>query len=62
MKFTLKIDLENEAMQEGADLAEALRKVANAIEPRTHAGLEQCESHIWDRNGNKVGRWAVKGG
>jgi hypothetical protein len=48
--FELKIELENDAMRDGAAIAEALRSIANVIEPRTEAGLPGCTSKIWDKN------------
>lgn len=62
MVFTLKIKLGDDGMLDGADLAQALRTIANTLEPRTEDGLPGCESKVWDRNGNTVGRWAVKEG
>ena len=58
MKFTLSIELENEAMQTGDDVARALRKVA--VQLRGHELNRDDGWKILDANGNTVGRWAVK--
>lgn len=60
MVFEVRLVLENDAMQEGADVAEALRKIADTIEVRTRDGLPGCASKVWDRNGNIVGHWKVR--
>jgi len=58
MKFSLEIELGNEAMQSAGDVAEALRESATRI------GIGQFSpdgetGRIYDVNGNTVGRWQV---
>jgi hypothetical protein len=62
MTFNLKIRLGDDGMLDGADLAKALRTIANTLEPRTEASLPGCLSKVWDRNGNTVGHWSIKEG
>lgn len=56
MKFTLEINLGNEAMADEYDLAQALEKVAAKL--RTY-GL--VGASIQDGNGNTIGRWEITG-
>lgn len=55
-KFSMNIELGNDAMQQPQELADALREVANkiaAIDPTdTNAG-----GKVLDDNGNEVGTW-----
>ena len=63
MKFTLKIELGNEAMETGEDVAIALRKQADYIATRYSMGNIQTANawhNIMDENGNTVGHWTVK--
>jgi hypothetical protein len=50
-KFTLSIELGNEAMQTGEDVARALREVAKKLDGGDDSG------RIRDENGNTVGEW-----
>ena len=64
MKFTLTIELGNEAMSDGAAIAAALRKEASVIEHYDEGGLARWDgkglsSSFRDTNGNKVGKWKV---
>jgi hypothetical protein len=61
MTFTLTIELGNEAMQTGTDLARALREVAVRLERRPERFTEGLEDagRIQDENGNTVGGWHV---
>lgn len=64
MKFQLEIELGNDAMLTGGDVASALRRIADKLDvlDRTTAGsdLEGVEEGtVRDLNGNKVGRWSV---
>jgi len=52
-EFTLQITLGNDAMQDLSDIADALRRVAGALEDGRSAGP------IRDINGNTVGEWAT---
>ena len=71
MTFRLYIDLGNDAMRTSADLAEILREISmNVMYPRTSAPFAKTDNAgnllpgwyqtIFDRNGNDVGRYAVK--
>jgi hypothetical protein len=51
--FTLNIDLGNDAMQSGPDVADALRDVADRVEQGHTFGK------IIDGNGNTVGEFIV---
>lgn len=64
MELNVKIDVGNDAMTSGVDLANALRKVAK--------DLVQCygaesvpepisAQRIGDMNGNRVGSWWIEG-
>ena len=62
MKFTLEIQLGNDAMQNGADVAELLRKVAARIESNPFDSYNddgEFGGVLKDRNGNTVGKWEV---
>lgn len=60
-KFTLTIELGNEAMQTGADIATALREVADKMDSAYgHHAIEADNGRIRDLNGNTVGKWWVK--
>lgn len=52
--FTLTIELGNDAMQTGADVARALREVADRAEWSLVGHMA-----IMDDNGNRVGSWFV---
>jgi hypothetical protein len=64
MKFTLTIELGNEAMQTALDVAEALRGTADRLFmyrqglPDKFGANEK--GHIKDENGNWVGSWEIK--
>ena len=58
MKFTLEIELGNEAMQTPQDVATAVFDAARAM--RNHSDIECPAIHqIRDSNGNTVGSWRV---
>jgi len=63
-RFTLTITLGNDAMQTGADVAQALRAAAERLEDRY--GFDYIDewtglgAFIYDANGNKVGRWGIE--
>lgn len=60
MKFTLSIELGNEAMQDSEDVAHALRTVAGKV-AEYYAPLEGGErGSIRDLNGNTCGSWEVR--
>lgn len=51
--FALELELGNAAMREPWDVAQALRRVADAVENGAGAG------RVGDVNGNTVGTWTV---
>lgn len=61
MRFVLTIALENDAMQDQHDVAEALRSVADRLSKlvSSNFGPYGLEGKIMDVNGNSVGRWEV---
>lgn len=62
MKFTLNIELGNDAMRTPHDIAEALSGVAYIMRGSTIPFVELTLPHssvIRDANGNEVGRWEV---
>ena len=62
MKFTLEIEMGNEAMQTVGDLSRALKMTAVCVsdaadlKDRRHGANE---GGIRDANGNKVGTWRI---
>lgn len=56
MKFTLEIELGNEGMRSGWDIAYAIRKTERHLIEGSDSGTVQ------DINGNTVGEWAYRGG
>lgn len=52
-KFTLRIEMGNEAMQTPEDVGDALWAVAN----RLNYGIDLQSGKILDYNGNTVGEW-----
>jgi hypothetical protein len=61
-RFELKIELGNDAMQTGADVARALRKLAEHMEDTDlETPIDRPDSgHVRDTNGNRVGIWCVR--
>jgi hypothetical protein len=60
-QFTLKINLGNEAMQTGYDIAYAVRDVAFRLQDYGNIeNIRTCKGTISDINGNTVGSWQVK--
>lgn len=55
-RFTLTIELGNDAMQTGADIADALRRVA----ARQEEWERGTDGAIRDENGNTVGRYGFE--
>ena len=51
MRFTLEIQLGNDAVQTSADIAEILRRVSSQV------SIADETDTIRDINGNTVGRW-----
>jgi len=58
--FNVDIVLGNDAMQTAADVAEALRRLADRLEAYSHDGA--LLGRIYDTNGNCVGSWECVGG
>lgn len=58
MKFTLEIEMGNDAMQTYADIAQATRRIFSDFARRDEAA-EDDAGRIYDINGNKVGTWEV---
>ncbi len=58
MTFTLTIELGNDAMQTGRDVAEALHTVADKVAKLgSRHPEEDYGNRVGDLNGNKVGEW-----
>ncbi len=57
MTFTLTIELGNDAMQDGTDVASALRSVAKRVDGDSFTRVDGRK--IMDANGNSVGTWEV---
>ena len=58
MKFTLKIELGNEAMQTDIDVAGALKEVSDRLS-NGHKLSKDDYGNIRDLNGDTVGAWKV---
>jgi hypothetical protein len=59
MQFNLQIKSDNDAMQTGADIARALREVADKLDYNVTPPHGEY-ANIKDLNGNNVGGWRVK--
>ena len=59
-QFILKINLGNDAMITGYDIAGALRDIANKINDNEDMRDFSGTKRIMDLNGNYVGSWMVK--
>lgn len=63
-RFTLKIELGNDAMTDAHDISQALREVADSLDNERLAyvaryGPRSSRATIFDANGNTVGYWNV---
>lgn len=59
MKFTLTINLGNDAIRTGNDVADALQETA--INYLSNSDLRKGDSgRVMDKNGNNVGQWEVR--
>jgi hypothetical protein len=56
-RFTLEIEMGNDSMQTGGDIADALRKIADDCD--TRRGGKDESGRIRDENGNTVGHWEI---
>jgi hypothetical protein len=59
-QFTLKINLGNDAMITGYDIAGALRDIADKVNDNEDMREFTGQKRIMDINGNTVGSWQVK--
>jgi hypothetical protein len=59
MRFTLTIELGNDAMQTRADIEEALRKLGQDLRYMSDPPEDGDDGVVADTNGNKVGTWEV---
>lgn len=60
-RFTLILELGNDAMQSWADIARALRQVADQVDgPSDEFPHEGQRNAVNDGNGNRVGLWRVE--
>lgn len=59
MKFTLEIDMGNDAMLTAADIADALDDTSRGIRDDGDFIPGDHEFAIRDANGNTVGKWMV---
>lgn len=59
MKFTLTIELGNDAMQDSIDVAMRIRVVADRLIRLNHDFSVVTIGPVRDLNGNTVGRWEV---
>lgn len=60
--FRLTIELGNDAMQTGGDVADALRKLADQVDTRRGGQFNDGFAeggNVRDDNGNTVGSWSV---
>jgi hypothetical protein len=59
MKFTLEIELGNDAMLTRNDIEDALRRLGQNCKYMSDPPEEGNEGDIMDYNGNTVGHWYV---
>lgn len=59
MKFTLEIELGNDAMQTRDDIEEALRSAGQNLRYMSDPPEDGDGGGIMDLNGNNVGKWRV---
>ncbi len=57
--FKLDIELGNDAMQHGQDIANALKEVGESLDHVMEHGLRGRSGTIRDINGLSVGKWYV---
>lgn len=67
MKFSLEMDLDNDAMNSSEELADALRRIATRIYDAKYVeqvngeeGHDDITRGIMDVNGNTVGQWVLR--
>lgn len=60
MRFTLTIELGNDAMQDYGDLALAVQKLARKLNDMAEGAIQAGDDgKVFDLNGNNVGTWEV---
>lgn len=59
MRFTLEIEMGNDAMQTYADIAYAVRRVFPDFANRPEEVDEDENGNLYDMNGNRVGSWSI---
>jgi hypothetical protein len=59
MKLVLKIELGSDGMTDGADLAKALKQVAELLHGHGKGLKKGLASNIKNINGRTCGRWAI---
>jgi hypothetical protein len=59
MKFTLEIELGNDAMQTNDDIAKSLQTLAHRLSQMHRDPVDGDKWNIRDANGNTVGKWEV---
>jgi hypothetical protein len=60
MKFTLEIEMGNDAMQTGADVIKSIRESLKGEEELEFD--RPVSGRLWDKNGNLVGKWEASEG
>lgn len=60
MKFTLEIELGNDAMSTWGNIRDALRQLTSKLNTRQYTGNPEIDGgKIMDINGNSVGKWEI---
>src|ERR1700722_17646325 len=57
MRFTLTVELANDTIETGAELAELLARIAPTVERCVGTDLADCIGTVRDLDGKKVGNW-----
>ena len=62
MRFEATIEMGNDAMLTGEDLAGALRRIAKRLADEYQGeATGPCRGAIMDLNGNRAGSWVIEG-
>jgi len=59
MRFTLTVEIGDDDVQTGADLAELLVRIAPTFDRSAGTGLADCMGTVRDLDGRKVGNWTL---
>lgn len=60
MKIVIEVELGNDEMQTYKQVESAVAAaLTGSFDPHNTCKLGE-QGHVWDRNGNKVGKWRVK--